>query len=41
VIQSVYANMKPKRIKAPAELDEEEEWESEEEFEMAEEEFAR
>jgi hypothetical protein len=41
VIQSIYANMKPKRIKAPAELDEEEEWESEEEFEMAEEELGR
>jgi hypothetical protein len=40
VIQSIYANMKPKKIKAPAELDEEEEWESEEEFETAVEEFA-
>lgn len=35
VIASIYANMKPKRIKAPAELDEEEGWESEEEFESA------
>jgi hypothetical protein len=40
VIQSVYANLKPKRIKAPEELDEEEGWESEE-FETALEEFGR
>jgi hypothetical protein len=35
IIAPIYANMKPKRIKAPAELDEEEATESEDEFESA------
>jgi hypothetical protein len=35
IIAPIHANMKPKRIKAPAELDEEEATESEEEFESA------
>jgi hypothetical protein len=35
VIAPIHANMKPKRIKAPAELDEEDEEESDDEFESA------
>jgi hypothetical protein len=35
VIASIHANMKPKRIKAPAELDDEDDFDSDEEFEAA------